>query len=112
MRRLFISLALLAALIGGCLWSNHSLDRTIGAIKSEVEAGRLTEAMALWSGAESLIGSLLPHEEIDQTDRLFARAQRAQSIGAADELAMENAELLDQLDHLPELDSISLKNIF
>ena len=107
MRRLFISLALLAVLIGGCIWSDHTLEHTIDAIKTEVEADRLDEAMALWTNAESLLGSLLPHE-----DRLFSRVQRAKSTGAEQELAIERAELIGQLTHLPELDSISIKNIF
>ncbi|WNX86334.1 DUF4363 family protein [Agathobaculum sp. NTUH-O15-33] len=112
MRRLFISLALLAVLIGGCIWSDHTLEHTIDAIKTEVKADRLDEAMALWTNAESLLGSLLPHEEIDETDRLFSRVQRAKSTGAEQELAIERAELIGQLTHLPELDSISIKNIF
>lgn len=112
MRRLIISLALLAALVGGCIWSDGTLERTINEIKSEVEADRLEQALALWEGAESLLGSLLPHEEIDETDRLFSRAQRAKSIGATDELEIERAELIGQLTHLPALDSISIKNIF
>ncbi|MDY3618669.1 DUF4363 family protein [Agathobaculum sp.] len=112
MRRPLIALILLAVLLAGCVWSDRSLERVVGQIEQAVQQDDLDSAQKQWSEAQSLFGALLMHEELDQTDRLFARAIKARDVGEDRELAIERAELLSQLAHLPELDEASIKNVF
>lgn len=112
MRRPLIALLLLAALLAGCVWSDRSLERAVRDIEQAVRQDDLAGAQQLWSEAQPLLGALLMHEELDQTDRLFARAMQAREIGEDSDFSIERAELLSQLSHLPELDEASIKNVF
>lgn len=111
MRRMLVAIALLAALIAGCIWSDRALDRTVGEIAAAVEADDLERAYQKWTDAETLLGALLLHDEMAEADRLFVRIRQAKLIGKEDELALCRAELLAQLRHLPDLDEPSMKNV-
>ena len=73
---------------------------------------RLNEARETWDAAQTLLGALLLHSEIDQADRLFDRVLAAQQNGLTDEFSLDRAELLAQLRHLPEVQRPTLKNLF
>lgn len=111
MQRMFIAVALLAVLVAGCVWSDRALDRTVEEIAAAVETDDLETAYQKWTDAETLFGSLLLHDELDEADRLFERIRQAKTLGKDDELALCRAELLAQLRHLPDLDEPSVKNI-
>lgn len=111
MKRLLAAAVLCAVLILGSVWSVNAVQKTTQAVALDVENGRLTEARETWDSAQTMLGALLLHEELDQADRLFDRVLAAQDSGSMD-TALDRAELLAQLRHLPELQKPSLKNLF
>lgn len=111
MKRLLAAAVLCAVLILGSVWSVNAVQKTAQAVALDVENGRLTEARETWDSAQTLLGALLLHEELDQADRLFDRVLAAQDSGSMDTV-LDRAELLAQLRHLPELQKPSLKNLF
>ncbi len=111
MKRLLAAAVLCAVLILGSVWSMNAVQKTTQAVALDVENGRLTEARETWDSAQTMLGALLLHEELDQADRLFDRVLAAQDSGSMD-TALDRAELLAQLRHLPELQKPSLKNLF
>ena len=110
MKRLLAAAVLCAVLILGSVWSVNAVQKTTQAVALDVENGRLTEARETWDSTQTLLGALLLHEELDQADRLFDRVLAAQDSGT--DTALDRAELLAQLRHLPELQKPSLKNLF
>ena len=110
MKRLLAAAVLCAVLILGSVWSVNTVQKTTQAVALDVENGRLTEARETWDSAQTMLGALLLHEELDQADRLFDRVLVAQDSGT--DTALDRAELLAQLRHLPELQKPSLKNLF
>ena len=109
MKRLIAAAVLCAALILGSVWSGCAVQRVSDTVVREVEDSRLDEAQRTWKSAQTLLGALLLHEEIEQADRLFDRVLAAQHSGSAEQA--DRAELLAQLRHLPELQKPSLKKI-
>ena len=110
MKRLLAAAVLCAVLILGSVWSINAVQKTTQAVALDVENGRLTEARETWDRTQTMLGALLLHEELDQADRLFDRVLAAQDSGT--DTALDRAELLAQLRHLPELQKPSLKNLF
>ncbi len=110
MKRLLAAAVLCAVLILGSVWSVNAVQKTTQAVALDVENGRLTKARETWDSAQTMLGALLLHEELDQADRLFDRVLAAQDSGT--DTALDRAELLAQLRHLPELQKPSLKNLF
>lgn len=110
MKRLLAAAVLCAVLILGSVWSVNAVQKTTQAVALDVENDRLTEARETWDSAQTMLGALLLHEELDQADRLFDRVLAAQDSGT--DTALDRAELLAQLRHLPELQKPSLKNLF
>ena len=111
MKRLLTAAVLCTVLILGSVWSVNAVQKTTQVVALDVENGRLTEARETWDSAQTMLGALLLHEELDQADRLFDRVLAAQDSGSMD-TALDRAELLAQLRHLPELQKPSLKNLF
>lgn len=112
MKRLLAAAVLCAVLILGSVWSVNAVQKTAQAVALDVENGRLTEARETWDSAQTMLGALLLHEELEQADRLFDRVLAAQRSGGSADTALDRAELLAQLRHLPELQKPSLKNLF
>ena len=112
MKRLLTAAVLCTVLILGSVWSVKAVDNTAQAVALDVENDRLNEARETWDTAQTLLGALLLHSEIDQADRLLDRVLAAQQNGLTDELALDRAELLAQLRHLPEGQRPTLKNLF
>ena len=102
MKRLLTAAVLCAVLILGSVWSVKAVDNTAQAVALDVEN----------DPAQTLLGALLLHSEIDQADRLFDRVLAAQQNGLTDEFSLDRAELLAQLRHLPEVQRPTLKNLF
>ena len=112
MKRLLTAAVLCTVLILGSVWSVRVVDNTAQAVALDVENDRLNEARETWDAAQTLLGALLLHSEIDQADRLFDRVLAAQQNGLTDEFSLDRAELLAQLRHLPEVQRPTLKNLF
>ena len=111
MKRLLTAAVLCTVLILGSVWSVRAVDNTAQAVALDVENDRLNEARETWDAAQTLLGALLLHSEIDQADRLFDRVLAAQQNGLTDEFSLDRAELLARLHHLPEMEKASLRNI-
>lgn len=111
MKRLLTAAVLCTVLILGSVWSIKAVDNTAQAVALDVENDRLNEAWETWDAAQTLLGALLLHSEID-ADRLFDRVLAAQQNGLTDEFSLDRAELLAQLRHLPEVQRPTLKNLF
>ena len=111
MKRLLTAAVLCTVLILGSMWSVRVVDNTAQAVALDVENDRLNEARETWDAAQTLLGALLLHSEIDQADRLFDRVLAAQQNGLTDEFSLDRAELLARLHHLPEMEKASLRNI-
>ena len=109
MTRLLTAAVLCTVLILGSVWSVRVVDNTAQAVALDVENDRLNEARETWDAAQTLLGALLLHSEID---RLFDRVLAAQQNGLTDEFSLDRAELLAQLRHLPEVQRPTLKNLF
>ena len=89
MQRVVVSLVLCVLLVWGSVWSLRTVERAAGAVADEIEAGRLTQAHQIWEDCQTLLGSLLLHEEIDQADRLFDRVLAEAAAGRTDALAAD-----------------------
>ena len=111
MKRLLTAAVLCTVLILGSVWSVRAVDNTAQAVALDVENDRLNEARETWDAAQTLLGALLLHSEIDQADRLFDRVLAAQQNGLTDEFSLDRAELLARLHHLPEMEKASFGNI-
>ncbi len=111
MRRVWMALALLVLLIFGSWWSLRTVEHTTADIIAMIEAGDLDAAHQRWDEAQTLLGSLLLHNELDAADRLFDRVLAARDAGNAEDLALDRTELLSQLRHLPALERPSLINL-
>ena len=112
MQRLCIALALLALLIGGSVWSVRTVERTVDAVVQQLERGAVEQAYRCWTQAQTALGALLLHDELDEINRLFARVRAAQDGQMRDEVALDRAELVLRLHHLPELEQPLFKNLF
>ena len=77
MKRLLTAAVLCTVLILGSVWSVRVVDNTAQAVALD-ENDRLNEARETWDAAQTLLGALLLHSEIDQADRLFDRVLAAQ----------------------------------
>ena len=111
MKRLIAASALCLALLLGSMWSVHAVQETTQAVICDIENDHLTEARAAWDRAQTLLGALLLHDEIEQADRLFDRVTAARKNGNEEEFLLDRAELLARLRHLPDLQKPSLKNL-
>mgnify|MGYP007089585094 CR=1 FL=1 len=99
MKRLLTAAVLCTVLILGSVWSVKAVDNTAQAVALDVENDRLNEARETWDAAQTLLGALLLHSEIDQADRLFDRVLAAQQNGS---LCGHTAErLARRVEHIP-----------
>ena len=92
MKRLLTAAVLCTVLILGSVWSVRAVDNTAQAVALDVENDRLNEARETWDAAQTLLGALLLHSEIDQADRLFDRVLAAQQNGLTDEFSLDRAD--------------------
>lgn len=111
MQRILIALLLCGALVFGSIWSERAVDEALGAVAADIEAGEIGQAHEKWEQAQTLLGSLLLHAEVDQTDRLFERVLAAQSAGSESDFLLDRAELLAQLAHLCDLQRPTIRNL-
>ena len=65
MKRLLTAAVLCTVLILGSVWSVRAVDNTAQAVALDVENDRLNEARETWDAAQTLLGALLLHSEID-----------------------------------------------
>lgn len=111
MQRILIALFLCGALAFGSVWSERAVDDALGAVETDIEAGAVEQAHQKWEQAQTLLGSLLLHTEVDQADRLFDRVLAAKAAGSEVDFQLERAELLAQIAHLRDLQCPTVRNL-
>ena len=111
MQRILIALFLCGALAFGSVWSERTVDEALGAVTADIEAGEVGQAHEKWEQAQTLLGSLLLHTEVDQADRLFDRVLAAKAAGSEVDFQLERAELLAQISHLRDLQCPTVRNL-
>ena len=126
MKRLWIALVLLTALLAGTLLHTRSLDRFTRELTSQLklaqsmaadgrwgEADALTEeALHTWRDRDVYLHVLLRHGD---TDAIYAGFQEVLALlGSREwgEYAAANARLVTQIALLSEAEQLTLKNVF
>lgn len=126
MKRLWIALALLAALLCGTLlhtWSlggftrtlTHSLEQAQNLARADrwEEARALTEdSLDTWRGRDVYLHVLLRHADTDQIYAGFQEVLALLESGEYGEYAAANARLVTQIGLLSEAEQLTLKNVF
>ena len=126
MKRLWIALALLAALLCGTLlhtWSprgftqdlTHSLEQAQELTRSDrwEEARTVTqEALQTWRGRDVYLHVLLRHADTDQIYAGFQETLALLDSQEYGEYAAANARLITQIELLSEAEQLTLKNVF
>ena len=126
MKRLWIALALLAALLWGTLlhtWSlrgfTQGLTHTLEQAQELTRADRWEEAQALtekalqtWRGRDVYLHVLLRHGDTDQIYAGFQEVLALLDSGEYGEYAAANARLITQIELLSEAEQLTLKNVF
>lgn len=126
MKRLTTAVLLLAAVIGICIGSQWKLrqmtdewisavDRAAAfAVQEDTEHARISlfAVQEDWRESLPVLGALLPHDELDQIERLFETALQAAENRDKNEYLLQSAELRGRLLHLPERDAPKIQNIF
>lgn len=126
MKRLIVSICLLAALVLGCIWSYSSLDGMtqtladhVAAADALLEAGdrdgsyaSLQESYQLWRRQQRPLGALVRHDELDEIENLFLRAMQSLDDDELNEYRLHSRELQGMLRHIPEMEQPIIQNIF
>ena len=121
MKRLWIALALLAALLCGTLlhtWSQgltHSLEQAQELTRADrwEEARTVTqEALQTWRGRDVYLHVLLRHADTDQIYAGFQETLALLDSQEYGEYAAANARLITQIELLSEAEQLTLKNVF
>lgn len=126
MKRLWIALALLAALLCGTLvhtWSlggfTHGLTDSLEQAQGLAQADRWEEARAMtedaldtWRGRDVYLHILLRHADTDQIYAGFQEVLALLESGEYGEYAAANARLVTQIGLLNEAEQLTLKNVF
>ena len=110
MNRLLIACILSVFLLWGSIWSISTVENTVSDIIAHIENDQLDAAYTKWNDAATRFGALLLHNELDEIDFLFNRLQATDPTSPL--FAPQKAELITQLQHLPDAEKPSLKNLF
>lgn len=125
MKRLFTAIVLLVVTLALCVGIQRSLNRISDGMAAKVDhfslCARLddtenaqkaiVQAHGEWLESRALLGSVLPHSELDEIDRLFAVSLQAVEDGNLDECRLRAAELSARIRHLPEREKPKIENI-
>ena len=125
MKRLITALVLLAVVIAGCVGTYcyihdaaDELRQSVSTVRTQVEAGDLraahqtmTESYTVWRQHYRIISSLVRHNEVDETERLYQRALQALENDDRAESLIQLVDLRDMLLHFPEMEQPRLSNI-
>ncbi len=126
MKRIVTAVLLLVLVLAACIGTQWQLNRLADDLAKKIDhfsictwqndvesAGQaIAGAKSDWEGSRPLLGSILPHNELDEIDRLFAVALQAMENGDLSECRLRAAELSARLQHLPARDLPKIENIF
>lgn len=126
MKRLTTSIVLLLLVLAVCIGCRWKLGALSDQLSAQVESfsslaeqnhlqsawETLEEAQEVWLSNRPFLGAILPHDELDEIERLFATSIQAARNQDLPECRMRAAELKALLRHLPEREAPSVQNIF
>ncbi len=126
MKRLWIALAILAAVFTAALCNSLALSSFTGELTSLLtraeaqaeaglweEAGRLTQSASdRWEDRGTYLHVTLRHADIDQIETSFREVHEFLTCQESGEYSAANARLLTQLALLSEAEQLNWKNIF
>lgn len=126
MKRLWIALALLLAILGSCLWNAHHLEQFTTSLTEQLRqaeslasAGHRTQAELLienarnrWRDKDSYLHMTLRHCDTDQIQTSFEESLRLLRSGEIGEYAASTAHLSTQLTLVAEAEQLTLANLF
>ncbi len=125
MKRLTTAVMLLLAVLALCVGTQYRLGRLADEMAAEIDHFSLCArendiqsaeraiagAKSDWESSRALLGSILPHNELDEIDRLFAVALQAAEDEDVSECRLRAAELSNRVQHLPKRDIPKIENI-
>lgn len=125
MKYFWFPAAVLALLLGLALWNASAVEKETDGWCAAVEEARAaarsgdvaaaSERMAAleadWQARRNYYHAILEHDELDDTEELFARASSALENGNADGFDAEAAALSGQFRVLAEMQGVSVGNI-
>lgn len=126
MKRLWLALALLLAMLGTSIWNARCLDRFTADLSGtllqaeamafagqEEQAGALTaQARSRWMEHSPYLHVVLRHSDTDEVQTGFDEALRLLSCGELGEYAAANARLTGRLRLIAEAEQLNLENLF
>ena len=125
MKRLWIAVAILLAMLGSTLVNSFRLNKIIdGYTQQLTEAHRQAEADN-WDAAAQLTAQvterwnkhdfyfhvMLPHRDIDEIHLTFQEVEEYLKLEEADQYNAANAKLIAQLGLLAEMEQLNWKNV-
>lgn len=125
MKRLWIAVAILLAMLGGTLGNSWYLNRLISDFAHRLtsaqelavsdnwdDAIRLTERVVdHWEEHDFYLHVMLPHRDIDDIHLTFCEVQEYLKLEETDQYTAANAKLIAQLGLLSEMEQLNWKNI-
>ncbi len=125
MKRLWITVAILLAMLGGTLGNSWYLNNLISDFGQKLTAAHKQAASDNWARATQLtqqvvdhwqnhdfyLHVMLPHRDIDDIHLTFCEVQEYLKLEEADQYNAANAKLIAQLGLLAEMEQLNWKNI-
>lgn len=125
MKRVITAIILLILVVAACFGSYRYITNATTAVRDalavtqrSVESGDFAAARddmersyALWRKHYNRLSTLVRHNEIDDTERLFQRARQALDNGDTDESLLQLRDLRALLAHLPEMERPVYSNL-
>ncbi len=122
MKYLWIGLLIAALLIGGCFWSQRTINARAGAVAAPLEealralrAGDETRARELadkaaaeWTRHEGILASFISHDHTNGVAEALAELE----LSPGEELGSRLARLLKAVRELAEMERLTLENVF
>lgn len=126
MKRLWLGVGVLLALLGAGFWAMEYADRVHGGISDDLDGASSAALAQDWEKALSLaasardkwekswgmIAGLADHTELDEIDAGFARLEAYRRDGHATDFAAESAALARLVGALGEGHRLSWQNLF
>ena len=125
LKRVIIACVLSILLIASCFISYNYIDKTTNGLSEHLQKAakavdihdfstahkQMEKVYNHWSESSSLLSSLCRHNEIDDIERLFQRANQAVLNEDKNDSLIQIKELNMMLLHLPEMETPCLSNI-
>lgn len=125
MKRLWIAVAILLAMLGSTLGNSRYLNNTIFDFTQQLTLAHEQAESDRWDNAASLTAQvtqrwhkhdfyfhiMLPHRDIDEIHLTFQEVEEYLKLEEADQYNAANAKLIAQLGLLAEMEQLNLKNI-